>query len=368
MHWAVTRSERSESRGLAVRIGRKAKSTARFLGSLRSLGMTMLKGSITMKKLICLTILALACAAWGCGQTATKTGPAPRADRPLRFIFISPVCHEEFFDPVKKGMQDAARMMGVQAVFTGTEGVDVEAQAAMVTKAVQEGYDGIAVDIIDAAAFDDAVKAALEKGVPVVAFNTDDTTPNVRLSSVNQNLYQAGRVLGRNAAESIPAGSQVLIAMHDEGISALEDRFRGMTEELKKKGITWKRVITGSDPVKGQQVVSKALKENPDIKVVLGTGQADTEPAGLVLEKQFKGQDYWAAGFDLSPAILRLIKVGVIRFTIDQQPYIQGFYPVIQLTLFCRYGIRPSSIDAGAWVITKEDVDRVMELKKRNYR
>lgn len=328
-----------------------------------------------MKNLIGLTVLALACGAWGCGESAVKTGPdavkaAPgvRPDRPLRFLFISPVKDEQFFDPVKKGMQDAARMMGVEAVFTGTPGVDVAAQAAMVTKAVADGYDGIAVDLIDTVAFDEVVQLALDKGVPVVGFNTDDLTPNVRLSCVSQNLYKAGRVLGQKAAESIPEGSQVLVTLHDEGISALEDRFRGLTEELRKKNITWKRLITGPDPIKAREAILQALKDSPDIKVVLSTGQADTEGAGLALEKAYKGKDCWSAGFDLSPAILRLIKVDFIRFTIDQQPYIQGFYPVIQLTLLCRYGIRPSTIDTGAWVITKEDVDTVLELKKRNYR
>ena len=309
----------------------------------------------------------LALGVLGC-KSEPAAPAAEKAAKPLRFIFITTLVHEEFFNPVRKGMEDAARLMGVEAAFTGTEGVDAKAQAAMVTKAVADGYDGIAVDIIDPSAFDDAVKAAIDKGVPVVAFNTDDTTPSARLSSVNQNLYEAGRVLGRKALEFIPPGGKVLIAMHDEGISALEDRCRGMTEELKAKNVQWKRFITGSDPVKAREIIAKNLKENPDVKVVLCTGQADLEPVALVIEKEFAGQGYAVAGFDLSPTILRLIEADIIRFTIDQQPYVQGFYPVIQLTLYCRYGIKPSSMDAGAFVITKKDAAAVMELKKANYR
>ena len=59
---------------------------------------------------------------------------------------------------------------------------------------------------------------------------------------------------------------------------------------------------------------------------------------------------------------------GTINFTIDQQPYIQGVFPVIQLTHYCRYGIKPSDMDAGATVITKESAEKVMELSKRKYR
>ncbi|MBE3095662.1 MAG: substrate-binding domain-containing protein [Planctomycetes bacterium] len=323
-----------------------------------------------MKRLALFVLAGLVAGVLGCAPPAQPPQGSAPADskKPLRLIFITTLVHEEFFQPVKKGMEDAARLVGVQATFTGTEGVDAKAQAAMVTKAVADGYDGIAVDLIDPAAFDDAVKAAIDKGVPVVAFNTDDTTPNARLSSVNQNLYEAGRVLGRRALEFIPPGGSVLIAMHDEGISALEDRCRGMTEELGKKNVKWKRFIAGSDPVKAREIIARNLKENPDTKIVLCTGQADLEPVALVIEKQFKDQGYAVAGFDLSPTILRLMQADIIKFTIDQQPYVQGFYPVIQLALYCRYGIKPSSMDAGAFVITKEDAAAVMELKKANFR
>ena len=75
-----------------------------------------------------------------------------------------------------------------------------------------------------------------------------------------------------------------------------------------------------------------------------------------------------AAGFDLTPEILRMIKAGTIRFTIDQQPYIQGFYPVVQLTLLKRYGIMPASMDAGAAVIAKDQADSVLQLTEPHFR
>ena len=62
------------------------------------------------------------------------------------------------------------------------------------------------------------------------------------------------------------------------------------------------------------------------------------------------------------------MKDGVIAFTIDQQPYVQGFYPVVQLGLNCRYGIAPADMDAGAGIITRENVDGVMVLSARGYR
>jgi simple sugar transport system substrate-binding protein len=288
------------------------------------------------------------------------------AAKPLRFVFISTCRDEDFFRPVKKGMADAAKRMGVECKFTGTEGVDVKAQAEMVRKAVADGVDGIALNIIDPKGFDKVVKEAIDAGVPVVAFNVDDNrTPNARLSAVVQRFDDAGKTLGKGALEFTPPGGEVLMMVHDEGVSALDERLQNAQKVLKKKGITWEVLVTGTDPEKACEKITKVLRENPKIKTILGTGQADTEGAGLAIERHFVGKGYAAAGFDLSPNILRLIKKGCIRFTIDQQPYVQGFYPVVQLTLYKRYGIMPADMDAGAAVIDKKNVDSVIELNKK---
>jgi len=306
----------------------------------------------------------------GCSTNQTFTeSKTPKLDRPLRLVFITCVVNAKFFEPVKKGVNDAAEMMGVQCDFIGTEGVDVQAQAAMVTQAVADGYDGIALNIIDPVAFDEVIRQAIEKGVPVVGFNVDDhATPNARLSCVNQRFYQAGQSLAKYVLPSIPENTHILMTMHDEGVSALEDRLAGLQQVLKQKQVRWTVIMTGSESLKGAEVIAAALKENPDIRIILNTGQSDTEAAGRAIEKYFPNKGYWSAGFDLSQKTLSLIRQGHIRCTVDQQPYIQGFYPVIQLTLYLRYGIMPSDMDAGTAIINKSNVEQVIELTKQKYR
>ena len=239
----------------------------------------------------------------------------------------------------------------------------------MVSKAVADGYNGIALNLIDPDAFDGVVADAIAKGVPVVGFNVDDnSTPNARLASVNQRLDVAAQTLAEHALSDIPAGAHILMTKHDEGVSALEDRLRGAQEVLKRKGIKWTTIVTGNDAEAGAEIVAKALRENADIRVVLGSGQSDTEAAGRAIEAHFPNQGYWAAGFDLSPKTLELIQNGHIRFTIDQQPYVQGFYPVVALTLNLRYGIAPSNIDAGAGIVDRRNVKQIMQLTAAGYR
>ncbi len=300
------------------------------------------------------------------GQAAL---PPAQQERPLRFLFVSPCVHEDFFNPVKKGMADAAKLLNVRCEFVGTEDVDIPAQCELVRKGLAQGYDGIAVDIIDPSGFDAVLAEARDKGVPVVAFNTDDgKNPGLRMSGISQNLCEAGRTVGREALAKLPHGCKVLFTLHSKGVSSLDNRLRGIQEVLATKGISGPVVVTGTTPEASAKVIADALRADPAIQAVLATGQADTEGAGLAVERHFAGRGCYVAGFDLSANTLRLIKAGVIDFTIDQQPYIQGFYPVVQLAQYCRYGIRPANIDAGATVVRAADVDRLIKLKQAGYR
>ena len=158
------------------------------------------------------------------------------------------------------------------------------------------------------------------------------------------------------------------MTLHDRGVSALDERLQGVQEVLAKKGVTWTVVVTGNRADEGVDVVAAALREHPEIRFVIGTGQSDTEAAGRTIEKHFATSGVRAAGFDLSSETLRLIQAGHILCTIDQQPYAQGFYPVVQLAHYLRYGLVPSDIDAGAAIIDAQNVSRVIALTKESYR
>lgn len=320
-----------------------------------------------------LLLLLVAC----CSFVATR-GTAAETDSQLtranskgrlRLVFITCCVDQAFFGPVRKGMRDAAKMLDVDCEFIGTKDVDLTAQAEMVRQAVKDGYDGIALNLIDAKAFDGVVAEAIGKGVPVVAFNVDDSaSPNARFASVNQRLYEAGRKVAEHALADVPHGAHVLMTKHDDGVSALEDRLRGMQDVLKSKGVTWTTIVTGNNSEQGADVVAAALRKHPDVRIIFSSGQSDTEATGRAIEKEFAKQGYWSAGFDLSPKTLQLVRDGHIRFTIDQQPYAQGFYPVVALVLKLRYGIMPSDVDSGSAVIDRNNVKQVLDWTAKGYR
>ena len=73
-------------------------------------------------------------------------------------------------------------------------------------------------------------------------------------------------------------------------------------------------------------------------------------------------------GFDLVPEVLQQMKAGYVQVQIDQQPYEQGFMPVMEVYLDKKVGLAPADIDTGQGVVTPDQVDAIMELSKQGLR
>ena len=285
----------------------------------------------------------------------------------LRLRLLTIAVNEEFFTVVRKGMNDAAAAMQVEADLAGTPGVEASELVRLTRQAIADGVDGIGLNICDADAFTDVIAEAKARSIPVVAFNIDASKGGSgNLSSIAQDFHTAGEALGRRAAAAIPKGANVIITMHDDGVSALEERLAGVQAGLRHHDIHWRRLCTGQNPERGADLLREAIERFP-VKALLGTGQADTEACGLAAKSLAPSQPY-VAGFDLSPGIVDLMAEGHIDFAVDQQPYAQGFYPVVQLALYLRYGLLPSSLDAGAAFIDRSNLEAIQQLSRQSIR
>ena len=91
-------------------------------------------------------------------------------------------------------------------------------------------------------------------------------------------------------------------------------------------------------------------------------GVAETMNKHGLAAKGVKG-----GGFDLLPRTLALIQAGAMDFTIDQQPYLQGFYTVMQMFTFLASGglVGPSDTNTGLKFVTKESVGAYLSTATR---
>ncbi len=71
------------------------------------------------------------------------------------------------------------------------------------------------------------------------------------------------------------------------------------------------------------------------------------------------GDKVCSYGFDLGPAQRDQINAGNLDGSLGQQPFLQGFWPVVQLYLQIDRGIAAANLDTRAQLVTKENVDQV---------
>jgi simple sugar transport system substrate-binding protein len=255
----------------------------------------------------------------------------------------------DFFLPMREGVRDAAEVLAVDATFDGVADGNVDLLARKALEALNE-FDGLAINMTAPGVFSSVAREAAILSKPLIAINVDDPA-SARLASIGQNMVGAGRLLGREIRPYLEQNSSVLFTMHDPGITALEERAGGAQEELQTINILHRALITGTDRDVAVERIRQAIIEDPTIRAIIGTGMADTEAIGLALEAHFPGSEFMAAGFDTSPEIFRLVRSGFLQFTVDQQPYVQGYFAVVALALAVRKGVAPPDIDTGATLI-----------------
>ena len=271
-----------------------------------------------------------------------------------KLLFLTFCVEQDFFQSVKEGMDDAAALMGADCVMAGVEELDNPRQIQMLLDARAQGYDGVALNIPCMEGFDRAMKTAAS-ALPIVGFNDDVRGEgDCRMAHVSQRLFPAGQTLGNQAFPYIQQNAHILITMHSDNTAALFARRDGIQQALQSKNVRVSELITCTDPVKSADMIDDMLSKNPDIQAVLATGQADTQGAGIV--KARRQNSMYVCGFDLSKEIEEMVGCGMIDFTIVQQPYLQGFYPVIMLTNYLRRRLIPTDIDAGAIIVTKDSL------------
>ncbi len=307
-------------------------------------------------------------------QPAETTGPAPAAEgtRDLRYVVVS---HGQASDPfwsvVKNGVDQAAKDMGVKVEYQAPGTFDMVAMSQLIDAAVASNPDGLVVSIPDADALGGSIRAAVAAGIPVFSMNSgSDVAEELGvIAHVGQTEYEAGYGGGKRMAA---AGITKAICVNQEiGNAALDLRCEGFADALAESGIESNVVaVELADPTEAQQRVLAALSADPDVDGVLTLGPTGATPALKGLQEEGMLDKIKLATFDLSPEVLEAIRDGEMLFAIDQQQYMQGYLPIVFLTLYNENLNTPGSgvILTGPGFVTAENAAGVIELAKKGTR
>jgi simple sugar transport system substrate-binding protein len=248
----------------------------------------------------------------------------------LRIAVITHGSGDSFWAVAKRGAEQAGKDLGVNVQYSESAN-DPQKQAQLIDAAVTDKVDGIAVSAPNPDALRDPLKKAVDAGIPVITLNSGqtDSAELGAMTHVGQDETIAGDAAGQRLAEG---GSQKLLCViHEQGNIGLNQRcdgakqgFGGEVENLQVKGVEdISTTLTEiQSKLESDSSVDSVLSLNPDIAVAARDAV------------QGAGSEAKVATFDLSGDVVKAIKAGEILFAVDQQQYLQGYLPVVFLTLF----------------------------------
>lgn len=286
-----------------------------------------------------------------------------------------------FWLTVKKGFDDACGLVQAdcQMLFTSKVG-DIQGQVANIQSAIAQQPDMIIVTIPDNKAFDEVIKEARDAGITVVANNVDDTegaAGNARQAFIGQDFFLAGQALGAATASKFPASGPIKVLV---GVNAPADNWsrrradgvEAALEAWKKahpdREISWDEIDAGLDYGTTGDRFGNYLTGTPGLTAYLDTGFWDVGVVNVLKDRGIEPGKVIVGGFDLVPDVLARMKDGYIQFHVDQQPYLQGYAPVIQANLIKKYKLAPFDVNTGSAIVTADQVDAIEQLSKDGYR
>ncbi len=191
---------------------------------------------------------------------------------------------------------------------------------------------------------------------------------------VGQKLYESGAALANGAVGQcdLAAGDEALVwgLLGQEGRG---QRTQGVIDALEEQGLTVKYLeisdAVNSDPVTGTPVFASFAVANPGLDLVVTDHGGLTATLGVYLRAAGVAPDaICGAGFDLSAATAQAIDEGAVDIVLDQQPFLQGYLPVVQLYLTARFGFAGMNVDTGAALITADNIAMVAPLAEAGIR
>ena len=310
--------------------------------------------------------LLTACSSSSSTASAAAVGSNPFPSTPKwQFWFINHVTTNSFFTPTQYGMADAAALFGLPAPkWTGSANSVASEMVSAINSAVSAKAAGIATTLTNSTSFTTPVGNAMNAGIPVISYNADGDVsaagvPNIgtnRLCYVGQALYTSGQQLGERIRQVVPTPGEVVIFIATPGQANIQPRYDGAAAVLKSAGYTVAEIATGAATAVEQQNMVAYLLGHKSVKGAFAVDGGSSSFLAPALKKA--GLSIPNGGFDTEPLTLSNIAAGLTNFTIYQDPYLQGFLPVVYLYLYNISGgtIVPSNTDTGLSFITKSDV------------
>jgi simple sugar transport system substrate-binding protein len=309
--------------------------------------------------LVAALLAVAACSSQGGAQNNSSEG---------KKYTIAMVTHEApgdtFWDKIRNGAEQAAKDHGITLKYSNDP--DAGKQATLIQNAIDSKVDGVATTLPTPDAIGPAAQKAVSAGIPVVAFNAgkDAYTKYGIGMYFGSDETLAGQTVGRKIAQETPG--KTICVIQEQGQVQLEARCAGVKQGNPDTEVLY---VNGRDLPSVQQTIGAKLQQDPSVANVVALG-ADIALAAQK-SKADAGSQASVETFDLNADVAKQIQNGGIAFSVDQQPYVQGYMAVTALWLNLSNG---NDIGGGGPVLTgpsivdKSNIDKIVPFTENNTR
>jgi ribose transport system substrate-binding protein len=326
-----------------------------------------------MKKILALILaLVMSLSLVACGG---KEEPAPETpdegteapvETPASDVEIAVVLKtlaSEYWGYVESGCKAAADELGVKVTVVGPGAEsEIEQQVAMIEQQIGAGVDAIVCAPNDAGAAGNALQAALDQGIPVLAVDTNVGIEG-QTSFVGTMNDEAAYQGGIWAIDTLGTDINAVIIYGQEGDNTSNLRRSGYEKACEEKGVKVLSALSGQNTTDGATKTMEDMISSfgEDIDVVFCHND-DTAVGAMNACKSAGLTDVTIVGFDGNKSAVELIMAGEpVKATVAQQPYAMG-YEVVKAALAAINGETVEEVIAApVKVVTAENAQEYLD-------
>lgn len=276
-----------------------------------------------------------------------------------------------FSDILEKGAKQAAADTGADVTIISS-GWDFPKMVQQFKEEIAKKPDAISfMGHPGDAAIQPAAKDAKDAGI-LVDFSNVPAPKSI--ATVNGGFTGANlKLMGNNlAARSITdfglKKGDAAIVIGTFGVAGRSDREDGTVATLTKAGIKVVKLDlkplgdTNGNPGLVTATLTANIKKTSKLKLIVAAGPVLGNMKNYFTAAGLAAGSVKVAGFDLGATVLQAFADGYVQLSADQEPFKQGYMPIVSLCLAEKYGLSQTSVDTSAGFVTTANYKTVAAL------
>ncbi len=294
--------------------------------------------------------------------------PARAQAKTFTVALIPGLTTDAFYVTMRRGAEDAAKVLGVNLVFQGAPEFNPVQQTPVLDAVVARHPDAILIAPTDKTQLVQPLRHAADAGIPIITVDTYIGTGNYQtgsgdadfpLSYIASDNELGGQIAARALAGAIGDKGKVYVSNIKPGVSTTDQREQGFREEMKKHtGITVLQTEYNDDDAnKAASQLQSVYARNADLAGVFGVNLFSASGSANGVQQAGQSGKIKVVAFDAPASIVGQIKSGLITATIAQHPAEIGYFGVVSAYAHLTGHSIPVKIGTGFTVMDKSNID-----------